>query len=108
MAVVNNRLYIVGDVTKDGLVPVGPLHIPFVRPPVDVKDLTVTTRDSTIVMFGSQLSSGQDGVTVIQCFDTEKSIHYRIDDIIGSPKHLCALPNLSGTDASASTFFSAE
>lgn len=97
MAVVNNKVYIVGDVTKEGLVPIGPLHIHFVRPPVDMKDLTVTTSDSTIVMFGSQVSSDQDGVTVIQCFDTEKNIHYQIDDIIGSPKHLCAFPTETST-----------
>ena len=96
LAVVNNKIYAIGaDLSQNGISPfffntsqIHCLKTPF----MPVNDMTVTVCNSIIVLCGS--TSDQDGVTVIQCYDTKTELYYRIDDIMGSPQHLMAFHTL--------------
>ena len=49
------------------------------------------------MIFGSELSGDQNGITLIQCYDTESESQYRIDDVVGAPQNLCAFQTLEET-----------
>ncbi|XP_012934951.1 uncharacterized protein LOC106011101 [Aplysia californica] len=96
MAVVGNRLYVVGNdvllLTESKRdVHLGSAHITTMPshlyfPDTQVTNITVATVGSNIIIFGRESGNEQTDVTVVQCIDTHLDVGYRLSDIQANPQ----------------------